>query len=368
MSAGLSEGPEPLELEADERDNQVPWNELKHPSPAAQQEDQTRQENECIDGFVMKYVRDFGRACYFHPRSGVLPDMADDAALLAPAGPSNLGDRLRDALLKVGGKAGDMFLPLESMESLLSITNVYRELRGGAASGVVDAELRDLAKQIWTPVERPSRASTIQSSGVTHYSAGPTYTSRRAIFATLVLMEKAQSTRKFIESELWDCHLPFEIKKREGNSKATLYYDAYDNEGRLISDACFSGWKAYDLESFVSKQWQTLAPYFGIASQRDGKPVCYNLNYPKATLPFTEKEATAESGGFSDVWRARVHPSHFSDPSDVSLYSLNRVQALFHALTSLASPDSNEWKGDGRSSGGRQNTSARTRRVFRIQA
>ena len=341
MSGGPSEGPEALELEDDERDNQVPWNELKHPSPAAQQEDQTQQENECLDGFDMEYVKDFGRAWYFHPRSGVLLDMADDAALLAPAGPSDLGNRLRDALCDVGGKAGDKFLPLKSMESLLSVTNVYRELQGGSASGVVDAELRDLAKQIWTLVERPSRASTVQSSGTTS-PAGPTYTSRRAIFATLVLMEQAQSIRKFIESELWDCHLPFEIKKREGKSITSPYYDAYDNEGRLIPDACFSGWKTADWESFDSKQWQTLAPYFVIASQRGAKPVCYNLNYPKAMLPFTEKDAAAEPGGFSDVWRAQVHPSHFGDPSNVSLYSLHRVQVRVRALTSLASPASDE--------------------------
>ncbi|KAK3347281.1 hypothetical protein B0T25DRAFT_298288 [Lasiosphaeria hispida] len=333
---GSASGRETPELDPGRGNNDTTWDELEAPlSPPARPEASSAADDiESVDDFEMEHVEDFGRAIYFSstqvPPSPEIPP-PDDTQMESPTGNTwtgRLSSQLREALQQSEAKPESEFLPLDDLVSFVSAGSVYHELRVSTAPPEImtDAELRHLATGVCEWMELPI-ASTSTPTSTEHADRDPvkptsnnttttaSFTSRRAIFAVLVLMEQALSIRKFVRAGLWDCHLPFRMGRRE--PEGDPYYVMYDNEGRRIPDACFDGWKTSEWEMFVAKQWQTLAPYFAFEMRKQGKTLHYNLDHPNVILPFVRDGAATkrpEQGGYAEVSQVQVHNAHHNQP------------------------------------------------------
>ncbi len=289
----------------------------------------------------MEHVNDFGRAIYFSGpkmRPPLEPPLPPDDTTEPSTRPRacRLAKQLRESLNP------NEFLPLDNLVSLVSVGNVYQELLSTASSGVLPITndgLRSLATRICEWKELPATTTSISTSaeGTDRNSvnisgnAGTTtrFSTRRAIFAVLVLIEQAPSIREFVCANLWDCHLPFRMKEREPDMEGDAFYVMYDNEGRQIPDTCFHGWRIHDWESFRDKQWQTLAPYFAFEMRKQDKPLHYNLDHPGVILPFISDKTAKhpQQGGFSEVSLIQVHNAHYSQ--SVSKVSLRKYLCVF---------------------------------------
>jgi hypothetical protein len=185
------------------------------------------------------------------------------------------------------------FLPLDQLDKIVTADRVKRELQ--KCNIVPPRELDYYTGQIW---------------GITK---SPNPTSRRKIFAILVLIQKVASILDFIKHGLYDKHLPFILTEGPGPGHSQL---SRKRNGGAIEPIPFcqdpNVWPTYLLECFQNYQWQLLAPYFELSAKSQPKVLHYNLE-ANSILPFTEvdKENTsAHRGGFGDVWRVKIHPAH----------------------------------------------------------
>jgi hypothetical protein len=185
------------------------------------------------------------------------------------------------------------FLPIDKLESIINIPVIESELlRHGKDAG--------LAQKVWGTKGSKSELTT-----------------RRKIFAILVLVENVPAITDFIDEGIFDCHLPFLFRDGTGERSGTLdvYRKLKVREGepdREIEIEFFQEWDDLKLESFKSSQWQVLAPYFQLVS-KDNKVMHYNLD-DRSVLPFIEDykvdEPLAQHGGSADVRRVKIHKSH----------------------------------------------------------
>lgn len=296
-----------------DRDDKNSWDEVKEdleglvPQPTEPQHGVTTFGT--TDNFEIEHVHDFGRAIYFSRQ------MADNSSPTSTY--SRLANDLRNAM-----EPGAEFLPLDKLVSLVNADRVYQELRSSSMSEIAHDELSNLATAIcrWVMVELRGA-----------HGNQTVHTSRRAIFAILVLMDRSSSIGGFVKSKVWDCHLPFKSIKRqqregeinERRPEEQAYYAMCDNSETLIPDDCFSGWKDCDWETFKHKQWQTLAPYFAFPTEENRRPLHYELNCSSLILPFTGDATTTQPqvpGGFADVFKVRIHPAHHDHHVPVSSY------------------------------------------------
>jgi len=279
-------------LQRDHDENQTTWGELEDSNPdraplsLVHAHSKRPLPTDAVDRPEVENVDDFGRSIYHSQFIGKVPAASDDATLLEPLEHQrDLGTQLRNALCEL--KKNQEFLPLDSLDDIVNIRNVYHELGGSSAasvSGAVNADVKRRAVEI------------CQSS-----------TPRRAIFAILVLTGKAQSIGGFVRCKVWDHHLPFRIEWQKEDD----FYAVTDSRNERVPKACFAGWKDSDYDPFEKQQWLVLAPYFAFGRRSNGKPLHYNLDpdYGSVRLPFLEREEL-ESGGFSEVARVCVHPAH----------------------------------------------------------
>ncbi|CAG8978538.1 hypothetical protein HYALB_00012269 [Hymenoscyphus albidus] len=136
-------------------------------------------------------------------------------------------------------------------------------------------------------------------------------TTRKKIFAILGLMDKFEAILDFINEELFDTDLPFtltvgalpgtrRLTRKQHNQKQS------SGEVKLIPIPFFENWKTHELESFDRYQWCLTAPYFHTA-QNPTKIHCitvWNMDEEVSGRP------ERNQGGFSDVWRVKIHPAH----------------------------------------------------------
>jgi hypothetical protein len=205
-----------------------------------------------------------------------------------------LGRRIRAALQTSSWeKEHRKFLPIDKLESIIDIPVIQDELlrHGKDAS---------LAQKVWGTKGSKSELTT-----------------RRKIFAILVMVDNVPAITDFIDEGIFDSHLPFLF--RDGTGKRAGTWDVYrklkGREGEPdpeIEIGFFKDWDDLKLESFKSNQWQVLAPYFSLVS-KDNKVMHYNLD-DRSVLPFIEDqkvdEPLAQHGGSADVRRVKIHYSH----------------------------------------------------------
>lgn len=211
--------------------------------------------------------------------------------------------RIRKSLIPPSDR--DQFLPGSELDRIITLDTVYTELIRVLGCDKSQNELEKISRQIWNEVKCPE----------------PLSTSRRKLFATLVCINKAACILDFIHENLYDCHLPFHLANPHRHG-TYMYRKTKNNDETRVH--CFSkmGWSFLECENFSNYQWRFLAPYLEILS--DGKrtrPLHYIFDDGQV-LPFVEdssKEHFGEpsmfSGGYSDVWRVRIHSAHHSHPS-----------------------------------------------------
>ncbi|KAK0609728.1 kinase-like domain-containing protein [Bombardia bombarda] len=160
-------------------------------------------------------------------------------------------------------------------------------------------------------------ADKIYNAHHTNMDGKSMFTSRRKLFAVLSLLEKVASIDDFIRLNIHDNDLPFILKKsnRPGPYNCFVHKDAKDVE-KAEPLGCFEGWKDLELEGFNANQWQFLAPYFAFGTKDVPKVQHYSYE-DNVILPFIKSEGDdddddAREGGFSDVWRVRIHHAHHS--------------------------------------------------------
>ena len=205
-----------------------------------------------------------------------------------------LGRRIRVALQTSSWeKEHRKFLPIDELERIINMEAIQRELlRNGKDAG--------LAQKVWGTKGSKSELTT-----------------RRKIFAILVMVDNVAAITDFIDEGIFDSHLPFLFRDGTGDRAGTfdVYRKLKGREGepdREIEIEFFQEWDDLKLESFKSSQWQVLAPYFSLVS-KDNKVVHYNLD-DQSVLPFIEDdkvdEPLAQHGGSADVRRVKIHHSH----------------------------------------------------------
>ena len=245
----------------------------------------TDSSSECENAGPLRYV-------------GSLQQLSNDASQLPAA--SSLASRLR-AGLGLAVKEGYRFLPRDKFNEILTSSAVRQELKTvfPAAS---EAELKGLTDKVYTASET-RRGKT---SSATH---------RRKLFALLSLMEMVPAIKDFIAAGIYDRDLPF-IKEDNKASTVPFYYmyrwDGVRKQAASVPPpkrtpiSCFSSWRDPDIEGFYTHQWQLLAPHFELGSLE-----LYNF-HDNIILPFIENTSDDwKEGGFSDVWRVKIHPAHW---------------------------------------------------------
>lgn len=119
----------------------------------------------------------------------------------------------------------------------------------------------------------------------------------RKIFAILALVERVRDITAFVKEGLSDDDLPFYTTQKHKTSIKTV----------CLPKELLEGWPIYLLEVFEAYQWMVLAPVFDLRSGRINHYVLEDT----ICLPFLkDKDDHGESGGFSDVWRVKIHPAH----------------------------------------------------------
>jgi len=153
--------------------------------------------------------------------------------------------------------------------------------------------------------------------------------SYRRVLATLILIGKPGTMCDFLKHGLSDANLPF----LEHGPGRPFQLRLKDKEGIL---RLFKSWEARQIEEFESKQWETLAPYFSMAT-KPGVVLHYVLFWrrplPFEILPDAHRISNAETrassstsagsnssmnparGGHGRVYRVRIHPKHHNLPS-----------------------------------------------------
>ena len=209
--------------------------------------------------------------------------------------PEQLGRTIRKALHTSSWEKGDRkFLPIDKLDIIINEEEIRAELR-------LHEQDADMAKKIWG----------------TEGSKSSELTTRRKIFAILVLVGQVPAINDFIKAGIYDNSLPFLF--RAGTRDREGSYDVYrklkgpngvtDEETKINF---FEDWKDHYLYGFSTNQWQLLAPYFSLVS-KDNKVIHYNLD-DQSVLPFIEdskaNEPPAQHGGSADVRRVKIHPAH----------------------------------------------------------
>lgn len=127
----------------------------------------------------------------------------------------------------------------------------------------------------------------------------------RQLFAILLRIKKEKDIRSFIDEGIRDTDLPFQRRKREDGQ-----YDLYrksDGETILTSRK----WESRHIDTFAKKQYLIVCPFF--------KPMEHHDLDDRTVLPFVyeslsdnTESAMENEGGYSTVFRVKVHNSHHS--------------------------------------------------------
>lgn len=206
------------------------------------------------------------------------------------------------------GRTEKRFLPLSELDKLITLASVYNELHHHTDFRTRTAEeCNSLAHAVCDETapttDRPSRAGGL--------------TTRKKLFATLVLMGRVNAIELFIENELFDVHLPFHLPVADQYTNGPLHWTrTRDGVDTSIPIAFFQDWTDHDKDMFVERyQWQLLAPFFHFKP----RPQDYVFQ-DGIILPFVEDlegkgHEPVISGGFSEVWRVRIHDDHYNHHS-----------------------------------------------------
>src|SRR5262249_50799144 len=125
------------------------------------------------------------------------------------------------------------------------------------------------------------------------------------------LLQRIADILEFIEAGIRDSDLPFLLIS--GGGTCRLHRKGPDGTPQPISIfQNLKKWPVFLQEAFDTYQWQLLAPYFPFSTKE--KPKVFQLALDdRVVFPYIEDDesgAARSDGGFSDVWRVKIHPAH----------------------------------------------------------
>ncbi|KAI0139977.1 hypothetical protein F4776DRAFT_569969 [Hypoxylon sp. NC0597] len=236
----------------------------------------------------------------FHLQFSDIPSM--------PIYGNSLEQALRDATKRSPRDNGNKFIPIGNFDGIITKENVRREIQSWLPE---DRNLEIWTKAVWDTFS--------YSDPVTKRNA---FTSRKKIFAILVLFNAQARIASFIRGGLWDKDLPFEqtnenrwVSRPNGIS------------GKACTIESLNWLKGLDADNFDIYQWHMLPPIFNMA---EDKVIFYDL-HPRIPLPFTDLESGQNRdlvGGQGEVFRVKIDESHYildkSAKDQVSLVLVDR--------------------------------------------
>ncbi|KAK5656067.1 hypothetical protein OQA88_5206 [Cercophora sp. LCS_1] len=190
-----------------------------------------------------------------------------------------LAKHLRRAICKCKAKDKDAeFIPINEIERILSAENVANTLKD-VIPRLLDHE------------------STANLDRLTEEIC----TSRRRLFALLLLNEHVECIECFVSCGITDRALPFTQMSRDPFELRPRS----DGEEQKPVVKCFNGWRDSDFEWLLHKQHCVAVPFFDLSPES-----LYLYTIPKdSILPFVEWVPAGE-GGHSNVWKVSIHPAH----------------------------------------------------------
>src|SRR5262249_27483531 len=127
--------------------------------------------------------------------------------------------------------------------------NVRRELeRLGLSTDRVEATIPKICSISMSPTRNDTVIRRSSTAGKT---------TRRKIFAILVLIHRVLDIEKFIDADILDMDLPFACDTQEMGGEPQ---GSQEKRAKLVE--IFESWEEFVVEAFDKYQWQFLAPYF----------------------------------------------------------------------------------------------------------
>jgi hypothetical protein len=225
---------------------------------------------------------------------------------------------------------GEKFLPRSEIPKLLTEEAVGKELaqcnkwKSSAIIGLLRPRRSDFRKEAKMICGTPTTQGEENSGRKTY----------QKIFTILALLKKSSLIFPFLAQEVCDDDLPLQL----GDVKDTAVLNILTRTGREVSLHGFRRKKSF-YDKFIEKQWVALSPYFQPCSKRDDASQTLNK---QEIPPFTSWTLVSDTGGFGEVFRVEIHPSHhgftvsllyllslclYNCPTNVLLSTI-RVQAL----------------------------------------
>jgi len=131
--------------------------------------------------------------------------------------------------------------------------------------------------------------------------------------------ERVRDIRKFVDEGICDSDLPFiriPRKKQEPGSYNNINYWLCTNDhekkcGGKHNEKCsiqaMASWTPRALENFFTTQWMVQVPVF----RKTNGDIPHQDFDQNAIMPYVEDfEKEAIKGGFSKVWKVKIHPAH----------------------------------------------------------
>lgn len=230
---------------------------------------------------------------------------------IARGSPTNLVNRLSQAMQQSAFRETKSFIPTGELETLICRSAIRKELSTGR-KGSTWTRAANLKK-------RYTLAFEICPWHVLKSTDRPKVTKRlklkrpefKKIFAILVLMNRVSEITKFITHAVTDEKLPL-VRSSEGNRESLV---SQSEPGTALG--CFENWDTVGLDLFDDYQWRVLAPVFSRLNDEEA----HHMNFDVAqVLPFCKWTCYAR-GGSACIYMAEIHAQHNKlEGNPVSLY------------------------------------------------
>lgn len=162
------------------------------------------------------------------------------------------------------------------------------------------------------------------------------YGKARKLFALLLCQNKSNFIYSFIEEGIYDEDLPFQRAGVFGSTSdafrlCSKRVHVAGHEGCGIK--AMSRWSRHDIRDFCGAQWVVQAPVF--EKTQSGIIPHYDLD-KNVIMPFIEDDENQMiRGGYSHVWKVRIHPAHQTlwTPSGCHVSNPCLLRGFFFELT-----------------------------------
>lgn len=220
--------------------------------------------------------------------------------------------RLRRAMKESVGKETRKrrFVPIDEIDHIVDHEAVLHELEHSLST---DEDKSDLAHQVCSV-----------HKGKSPLDDKETKTTRRRIFAVLVLIEETKAIKGVVREDLYDWDLPLFLESTDPENPLLTKRNA---NGDLQPVYFTKNWPLFKYDAFTNCQWQLSSPFFEMRTQIGAKINHYHL-HPQSILPIIDIQGEDRQGDFSSISKIKLHPAHRKPMAKVSKCMTTRARAI----------------------------------------